>query len=432
MADTGVARGTAGGALPLAGHAHRLLIDPFDFLRSLPARGGLVDLRLGPQRVVMVCDPELLRVVLLDDRTYDKGGVFFDRLRAVLGNGLAGCPHVDHRRQRRLAQPAFRRDRLPAYAEVAHERAAAMADGWRSGQVVRAFDVLFDLFAEIATTTLLGGLLDADDRAAIGRDTRAMQDALLLRMFTPPALLRFLPGARRFDRASVRLRRRAADLVAAYRESGADHGDLMSALVAGEDWKSDDELVDQVSTFYVAATETTASLLSSVLHVLAHRPDVQARLRAEVRAGGPPTPEAMPYADRVLTETLRLHWPGLLLTREVTADTELGGHRLARGTCVAFSPYLLHTRPDLFPDPDEFQPDRWAGQDAHRPLDHYLPFGAGARMCVGDRLARAEALAVLAAIVTRWDVHPVSGPEFRPSRGVTPHRRGLRVRVTAP
>ncbi len=432
MTDIGVVRAPAKGAVPLAGHAVRLLADPFGFLRSLPAQGDIVDLRLGPQRVVMVCDPALVRALLLDDRTYDKGGLFFDRLRGVLGNGLAGCPHSDHRRQRRLAQPAFRRDRMPGYTAIALDRAAAMAGSWRPGQVIRAFDEVCVLLGQIATDTMLGGLLTDADRAAIGRDTRMMMDALLIRIFTPPALLRFLPGARRFDRASDRLRRRSAELVAAYRASGKDHGDLMSVLVAGTDWQSDDELVDQVSTFYVAATETTASLLSSTLHVLAHHPDVQDRVHAEVSAAAPLAPDSvdrLPYTDRVIRETLRLYWPGLLLTREVAADTEIGGHRLAKGTCVAYSPYILHTRPDLFPDPDAFEPDRWIDHDPARPQDRYLPFGAGARMCIGDQLARIEATAALATIVASWEIHPVSGPAFRISRGVTPHRRGLRVRV---
>ncbi|WP_026425514.1 cytochrome P450 [Actinokineospora inagensis] len=428
-----VVRGRAGGALPLVGHAHRFLVDPFRFLRSLPARGDIVDLRLGPQRVVMVCEPALVRQLLVDDRVYDKGGPFFDQLNAVLGEGMVNCPHSAHRRQRRMAQPAFRRDRLPGYAEVALDRAVALAGSWRSGQVVTVFDGLFALMAEVATETMFGGLLTAADRAAVGADSRMMMDALLVRMFTPPGLRRLLPGARRFDRASVRLRRRAVELVAAYRASGVDHGDLMSVLVAGEDWGSDEELVDQVVTFYVAATETTASVLTSVLHVLAHNPSVQGRVRAEVLANGPATVDSLDrltYTANVVSEVLRLYWPGLLLTREVTEDTELGGHPLPRGTCVAYSPYVLHTRADLFPSPDSFDPDRWAG-DHGRPQDRFVPFGAGARMCIGDRLARIEAVAVLAAVVSRWDVHPVTGPAFRPSHGITPHRRGLRVRVTA-
>ena len=99
MTTTSIA--TAPGALPLLGHLVRLLRDPLGFVRSLPERGDLVRIRLGPLEAIMVCDPGLIRHVLLDDRTFDKGGPVFDRAREAIGNGLGNCPHSDHRRQRR-------------------------------------------------------------------------------------------------------------------------------------------------------------------------------------------------------------------------------------------------------------------------------------------------------------------------------------------
>lgn len=103
---------TAPGAWPLLGHLPQLLRDPLAFLRSLPDCGDLVQVRVGPWRAVVVCDPELTRRVLLDDRTFDKGGAFYDRVREVVHDGVLTCPHEDHRRQRRLVQPAFRPARL--------------------------------------------------------------------------------------------------------------------------------------------------------------------------------------------------------------------------------------------------------------------------------------------------------------------------------
>lgn len=128
----------APGALPLVGHLHRLARDPLGFLASLPEYGDLVGVRFGTRRATVVCDPALTLAVLRDDRTYEKGGPFYDRIGELFGNGLVGCPHGEHRRQRRLTQPAFRRDRMPGYAPAMIEQASQMAASWGDGQVVDA------------------------------------------------------------------------------------------------------------------------------------------------------------------------------------------------------------------------------------------------------------------------------------------------------
>ncbi|WP_344974710.1 hypothetical protein [Streptosporangium fragile] len=105
----------APGSLPVLGHAMALARHPFTFLSSLPAYCDLVRIRLGPQTVIMTCDPGLTRAMLADDRTFDKGGPFLDRAREASGDGLATCPHRQRRRQRRLCQPAFHPEHFPAY-----------------------------------------------------------------------------------------------------------------------------------------------------------------------------------------------------------------------------------------------------------------------------------------------------------------------------
>ncbi|MFG2715697.1 hypothetical protein ACGFX2_34950 [Streptomyces goshikiensis] len=108
----------APGALPLLGHGPALRRDPLAFMMSLPAHGDLVRIRVGPVSALMVCDPDLAQRVLVDDRTFDKGGMLIERVREGLGNGLGTCPHGDHRRQRRLTQPASSKT-LPVVSRVA-------------------------------------------------------------------------------------------------------------------------------------------------------------------------------------------------------------------------------------------------------------------------------------------------------------------------
>lgn len=126
----------APGARPVLGHTPAMVRDPLAFLDGLPGDRPLLRLRLGPSTLVLVCDPQLVRQVFLDDRTFDKGGPLYERVREVVGNGLVTCAHRDHRRQRRLCQPSFHSDRLPNVVAAAISAAQETTGSWRDGQVL--------------------------------------------------------------------------------------------------------------------------------------------------------------------------------------------------------------------------------------------------------------------------------------------------------
>src|SRR5262249_46152969 len=146
--------GSAPGAWPLVGHTLSLLYDPLGFVTSLPAHGDLVRIRIGPFEAIMVCAPELVRQVLLNDRVFDKDGPIFARPRAASGDGLATSPPGPHRRQPRLAQPCFHPARLPDYAEVMTKHIATIPASWRDGQVLDVLPEMMTLTARTAVETL--------------------------------------------------------------------------------------------------------------------------------------------------------------------------------------------------------------------------------------------------------------------------------------
>ncbi|MEU4745694.1 cytochrome P450, partial [Actinosynnema sp. NPDC023658] len=248
------------GALPVIGHAWPMMRDPVGFVGSLSAHGDLVEVRLGPVRAVVPCHPDLLWQVLTDDRVFDKGGPFFDRVRATIGNGVGSCPHAEHRRQRRLIQPAFHHARLERYAEVMEEEASALTSGWRDGQVVDIYPALFGA----ALRTVLRCLFTtrADD-AVVDRMRKSVETLLhqvTARMFVPDLLQRLpVPVNRRFDRALADLRRDIGTVVADGRRDAGDRGDLLSSLLAARDEDGrgrldDAEVGDQVLTMLVAGS----------------------------------------------------------------------------------------------------------------------------------------------------------------------------------
>ncbi|GHB05125.1 MULTISPECIES: cytochrome P450 [Streptomyces] len=428
--------------LPLLGHALPLLRDPLAFIMSLSGYRTMVRVRLGPSSAVMICDPDLTRQVFLNDRVFDKGGPIYDRIREVIGDGLSTCSYTLHRRQRRLCQPSFHPARLPGYGAVFAQAAELKARSWRDGDVLDITQEMMTLTTRATMQTMFSGALPEETMRRALADTATIVSAFFRRMMTP-ALLRQVPTPqkRRYDRARKRLSDTIAQIIAERRADPTDHADLLSALVGAVDEESEDgrkqlsdgELADEALTFFLGGMETTAITLAWALHLLATDPDVQHRLQVEtdnVLKGEKLDPAHLPslgLAGRVVTETLRLYPPAWMMTRTVRQDAELGGVRLKAGSTLVLSPYLLHRRPDLYTEPDRFDPDRWL--DAQPDRATYIPFGAGPRKCIGDQFALTEAILALTAIVARWELTPVGDKPFRPKVETSLSSRGLSLRL---
>ncbi|MGW0998670.1 cytochrome P450 [Streptomyces sp. NPDC002520] len=439
----------APGALPLLGHTLPLLRDPLSFLTALPAIGDLVQVRLGPWRAYVVCSPRLVHQLLVDDRTFDKGGPLIDRAREALGAGVATCPHGQHRRQRRLNQPAFHRGRMPGYAAQMTKHLADLTDSWREGQTVDVLSALEETAVRILIATMFtGAALSDEDLTEMLRDVMGISRGVFRKMLMPSMLAK-LPvlGNREFDKSHAHLRHLAKKTIAHHRKSGSDHGDLLSALVAAQDpdshgsgaYLSDDELTDTIISYFFAGAETSASLAAWALYFTATHPEIEEQLHAEVDrvlGGSPATYADLPQLDvtsRIITETLRIRPPAWIFTRTTTKEAELGRYRVPVGTTVLYSQYLVHHRPDVFQDPDHFDPDRWRHDRSDPPPPGaFVPFATGARKCIGDTFTTTEAVLALATIAARWNLRPSPGTKIRTAPGGLVLRpAGLRMVVGA-
>ncbi|MEO3973450.1 cytochrome P450 [Streptomyces sp. CAU 1734] len=407
--------------------------DHLKFLTGLCAHGDLVRVGAGPWQAYVICHPEPTLAVLMDDRTFERGGPLFDQLRTFLGNGLLTCGHGEHRTQRRQVQPGFRRDRMPLYAGVMTERIDAVLGTWRDGQRIDPREEMFAIAAGVAVSGLFGGALE---ERAITDLRRAMEIILSVgfrRMLTPSALAGKLPtrGNARYDRAQARVREIVYGVIREHRAESR-RGDLLSILLSAGEAEdvpalTDAEVYDQVLSLMAASFETTAAVLAWSCHLLAAHPEAQRRLHAEARAvlGGEPAGHGhlprLRQARNVLLEALRLYPPAWVLTRVTTRDASVGGYRVPRGATVVLSPYVLHRRADLFPRPGDFLPDRWSDPAAStRPQSGFLPFGSGARQCIGNDFALLEATLVLATVADRWRLTaPAGTPMVRPVRNMS-------------
>ncbi|WP_406358658.1 cytochrome P450 [Streptomyces sp. NBC_01635] len=425
----------ASGSLPVLGHAVHLMRDNLGFIASLRAAyGPLVEITLQPgTRTVVVQDPALIRTMLIAlGPSLDKGR-FFEKMGQLLGDSVVTAAGQTHVRKRRQLQPAFTHHEIAGYVDVMREEASGAADGWSSGQALDVREAMVKLSLDMLAKTVFSGSLDERTFRRLRRDLSVVMNGVGSRVMLPDWAERLpLPVNRRFDRARDAVRATIDTAVGELQASGRDTGDMLSLLLRARDEETGQPLTShqissEILTLAVAGTETTASVLSWALYELARHPDVEERVLGELdevlggRAVAFEDLPRLPFLNRVVTETLRLHHTGWLVTRRTVTETRLGRWTLPPGTELAYCQHALHRDPELFPDPSAFLPDRWLDSS---PPPGFLPFGAGKHKCIGDRFALTELVTALATILRRVRltlspgqvVEPVARATVRPRR----------------
>jgi cytochrome P450 len=401
--------------------------------------GDMVWARFGPRPILFVNHPDLVeQVLVVQNRKFIKH-FRLRSLKRTLGNGLLTSEGEFWRSQRKLAQPAFHRDRISAYARVMVDFTERMLQAWEDGQVRDIQDDMMRLTLEIVAKTLFD--------AQIGSDSAEASAAMKTLMKAFPARTGSLihvpdwiptPLNLRVERAARRLDRLILSIIAERRRSGEDRGDLLSLLLHAQDEESgrrmsDHQLRDEVMTLFMAGHETTANTLAWVWYLLANHPESEAKLRAEldqVLGDRPPMIADFPrlrYAGMVVTEALRVYPTVWMLGREAIEPVELGGYRVPVGTTVFMSQWVIHRDGRWFEEPEVFRPERWAnGLQEKIPHYAYFPFGGGPRICMGNNFALMEATLLLATIARRFRlklspdavVTPLPTITLRPACGV--------------
>ncbi len=392
------------------------------FARLAREYGDVVRMPFGKPPTYLLAGPEEIgHVHLRTGREFDKG-YGEDRF---MGNGLVNSEGDFWRRQRRLVQPAFRRERIDAYAETMVSRTGRMLERWqtRSGEQAH-----LDAHAEMMRLTLgivVETLFDAEvegETDAVGRaiDVGTREAAReVLDFFTLPEWVP-TPGRARARRAVKELDRVVLGMISERRAEGHDHGDLLSMLLAAQDDEgvgmSDRQLHDEAMTLFLAGHETTASTLTWAWVLLAENPKVEKALHNEldeVLGGRRPTVADVPalrYADAVIKEAMRLYPPVPMVACRAAREVELKGYRVPTGTQLLMSPWVVQRDPRFFDGPEEFRPTRWLGDAVKGLPDYaYFPFGGGPRKCIGFTFATMEAILILATVAQSVEVR-VDGP----------------------
>jgi len=402
---------------------------PLQTLEECGARyGDMFTYRLAHEGAwVFISDPEAVKQVFTGDPRLLHAGEANTVLLPVLGeHSVLLLDEPQHMAQRKLMLPPFHGKRMQAYGEVMTRIAAEEIDSWPADQPVRMRPRMQAVTLEVILRAVFG--VEEGERLSLLRDElRRMLDlisnprrAIFLLLLGAERLRRFRPFQRyveRVDRliyAEIQGRRASGDL--------AGREDILSLLLEARDEDgrelSDRELRDELMTLLFAGHETTATALSWAIQLLARHPAELARLEGEVES------EGEDYLDAVIKETLRLRPVVALVLRRLVEPMEIGGRLLPAGANVAPSIYLVHRRPDVYPEPERFRPERFI----ERPPGTYtwIPFGGGVRRCLGASFAEFEMAVVLRELVRRRRLLPAGAVEHPVRRTITmvPSRGG--------
>jgi len=423
-----------------------LLRDPLRHLTEGRERfGDAVCFRVGPVRFVSVADPELAQHVLVrNHRNYVKSRSY-QGLRLVLGDGLVTSEGELWRRQRKLAQPAFHRQRLAALAgtmsECVREHLRDWDDRVRPTASIDVHAEMMQLTLRIVGRTLFGtdlgrdlGALGPAITTCLHKANEYAESIVRIPLWVPtPSNLRFARAKRLLDGIVydiIEQRRRSARAGA----HGDRRDDLLGMLMAATDEAgamSDAQLRDEVMTLFMAGHETIATAMSWTWMLLHQHPEVAARVRDEARdvlggrtAGLDDLPRLV-KTGQVIDEVMRLYPPAWIVERQALADDQLGPWRIPAGTIVAPAPWVMHRHPGLWEDPLRFDPERFAPERAEgRPKHAYLPFGAGPRVCIGNHFALMEAKIILASLIQRFEIEVIRPETIALDPRVTLRPRG--------
>ena len=432
---------------PILGVMAEFSRDTFAFIKRCRDYGDVVSMRFLYLRAYFLYHPDDIEYVLSTNaknfiKSRNQRSPLFRRL---VGNGLLTSEGEVWKRQRRLAQPAFHRHRINAYAETMVAYARRMISSWREGEVRDIHRDMMRLTLEIVVKTLFNSDVSAD------ADKVGQVLTRIVKPFAGQATIKWildnrLPTTthRLFNQDAREIDLIVYRIIEERRRSGLDEGDLLSMLLEAHDEEgghmNDKQLRDEVMTIFLAGHETTALTLSWAWYLLARNPEAEKKFHAElseVLEGRLPTMEDLSrlrYTEMIAKESMRLYPPAYALGREAVTECEIGGFRVPAGAQVFMFQWATQRDARFFTQPEEFQPERWTEDFSNGlPKYAYFPFGGGPRACIGNYFAMMEIVLLLATIGQRLRFllvpeHPVTlvpAMSLRPADGirVTAHER---------
>lgn len=417
---------------PIIGSTFKALADPKAYFETLAARHGLVvRANILGETGVQLLGPAANELVLLDQQRLFSSrlgwGRFMDR---VFPRGVIMMDFDEHRIQRRALSVAFKAGPMKAYLAALNEGIAERVAHWRAASGAMLFyPAMKRLTLDLAATSFLG--------VRMGPEIAGLKEALVDMVAATIAPVRTpLPGTqmRRGVRGRAHVVAYLSQQVPIRRARGGDDlfSELCRATTESDALMSTQAVVDHMSFLMMAAHDTLTSSLSAFVWLLAANPHWQERLRGEVASLGLSANEplsfdqldAMRLTEMAFKETLRIISPVPAVPRRALRDFAFAGHRIPAGTSIAINPLFTHHMPSIWPDPERFDPERFAeAAQAARHRYAFVPFGGGAHMCLGLHFAYMQAkcfvrhllqnlaVSVTSGYAAAWKMWPIPQPK---------------------
>lgn len=381
------------------------------------------------KKVVIVTGPDMVKHIMQDNNKNYVKSYGYSVLKVLLGEGLLTSEGEFWRKQRRLLQPAFHRDRLASFVSTYAEFGQQLADKWSkepAGTVVDVsqgfMEATLNIVSKAMFSTDVGDAMDV-----VNREFDYANEKLIARI-TSPFPMPFwmpLPGVKREEESYEAIKNVVAQVIEKRRNSTEKYDDLLAMLMEVEDADtgekmSNQQIQDEVLTIFLAGHETTAVALTWLVHCLDENPEVVEKLLEEEKAvlnGRTPTIDdlrSLEYTRMVIDETLRLFPPAWIIGRHATGPDKLGEYDIPADTNCLIPVYYIHRNPKYWEEPLKFKPERFSKENSKgRHKFVYFPFGGGPRLCIGNNFALMEMQVVVPMLVRAIKLTKPAGFKFK-------------------
>ena len=400
--------------------------DPIGFFTRVQPLGDVISLKTGVSPTFVVNSPEAIREILIrQDQSFIKGRTT-TVLQRTVGEGLLTTEGERHAKQKKYIQPAFYKDSLERYAYAIIEETEKVVARLENEKEVDIHNVMMRLTLSIITRTMFSTDVSTEEKELADAVTTTIEQSVKI-LFSPVMIPASVPTkANLKHKEAIETLEAMIDdvLVAAKEHPEWFEGTLLGMMMAVTDEEgnpiSDKEVRDQMMTMLLAGHETTANLLGWIIAEIAGYSKVEQRLMEELETAeltGNPFNwmRELPYTQQIIEEGLRLYPPAWLIYRELAEPVEMFGRTFKKGSTFMICPYAVHRNEEVFPDPETFDPHRFAPGNKYSPFS-YFPFGGGSRSCIGSRFAMLEATLILKVLYKNFSFHNIRprAPEPEP------------------
>lgn len=406
--------------------------DPLLFLnKHVPDFDGIFRVKSPAliQQLAVISKPEYVKYVLQDNNKNYEKSFGYKIMKLLLGNGLLTSEGDFWRRQRRLAQPAFHRNRLSNFVNIMTDATQHLIDQWdknEDGQEINLSNAMMGITIEIVSkamfSTDVAGIIET-----VNKEFSIANEALIKRIVSPIKIPLWmpLPSIQQEKKSYQSIRNMVKNIIEKRRIQNHDYDDLLAMLMEAKDEESgemmsDKQILDEVVTIFLAGHETTAVALTWLFHCLDENPEVLLKLKAEaenVLNGRIPVLEdlsKLEYTMMVIEETLRLFPPAWIIGRKALHDDVIDGYFIPKGINVLMPVYQIHRHPNLWSEPEIFKPERFEKsikKNYHK--YQYFPFGGGPRLCIGNNFALMEMQIVVPMLIQKFQLKKPENFHFK-------------------